>query len=117
MKQGRIQTASRSPFEEDGDVNPMDGLGNLADAMLVLAVGIMLALVMAWNVDIAMTSPENEESMGDTQVESSVSELEDANVLDDEEEISLSDGGLTEYGKVYIDENGNFYVEQTENNN
>lgn len=33
-------------------VNPMDGLQNLADAMLILAVGVMLALVIHWNIDI-----------------------------------------------------------------
>ena len=34
------------------DVNPMDGLSNLADVMLVMAVGIMLALVLHWNIDV-----------------------------------------------------------------
>ncbi|SHH97887.1 hypothetical protein SAMN02745823_01729 [Sporobacter termitidis DSM 10068] len=35
------------------DVNPLDGLANLADIMLVLACGLMLALIINWNVDIA----------------------------------------------------------------
>ena len=49
---------------EEAPVNPMDGLGNLADAMLVLAVGIMLALVLNWKLDLtAVTSaPEETES-------------------------------------------------------
>ena len=34
------------------DVNPMNYLSNLSDVMLILAVGIMLALVVHWNVDI-----------------------------------------------------------------
>ena len=34
------------------DVNPMGYLTNLADAMLVLAVGIMVALVLHWNVPL-----------------------------------------------------------------
>ena len=42
---------SRRRFS-DPVVNPMDGLQNLADAMLVLAVGIMLALVIHWNIDV-----------------------------------------------------------------
>ena len=41
---------------EDTAVNPMDGLGNLADAMLVLAVGIMLALVLNWKLDLTAVS-------------------------------------------------------------
>ena len=34
------------------DVNPMESTSNLSDAMLVLAVGMMLAVVINWNVDI-----------------------------------------------------------------
>ena len=41
---------------ESEDVNPMEGVANLADVMLVLAVGMMLALVVAWNVDIASSN-------------------------------------------------------------
>ena len=40
-----LRLRERRIREEDPGVNPMDGLGNLADAMLVLAVGIMLALI------------------------------------------------------------------------
>ena len=35
------------------DVNPMNYISNLSDAMLILAVGIMLALIVHWNVDIS----------------------------------------------------------------
>lgn len=48
LSQSRL---SRRRFS-DPVVNPMDGLQNLADAMLVLAVGVMLALVIHWNIDI-----------------------------------------------------------------
>jgi hypothetical protein len=41
---------------EDESLNPMDGVANLADVMLCLAVGIMLALVINWNIDV---SPSN----------------------------------------------------------
>lgn len=40
------------------DVNPMNYIGNLADAMLVLAVGIMVALVLHWNVDLEAKTKE-----------------------------------------------------------
>lgn len=36
---------------DDGGT-PMDGVSNMSDAMLVLAVGIMLALVINWKIDI-----------------------------------------------------------------
>lgn len=43
---------STNLFTEDAGVNPMDGVSNMSDAMLVLAVGIMLALVINWKIDI-----------------------------------------------------------------
>lgn len=49
-KQRRSQRGLRSSRGED--VNPMNYLTNLADAMLVLAVGIMVALVLHWNVQL-----------------------------------------------------------------
>jgi hypothetical protein len=38
------------------DVNPMEGLINLADVMLVLAAGLLLALIINWNIDIGETA-------------------------------------------------------------
>ncbi|MCD8208709.1 MAG: DUF2149 domain-containing protein [Bacteroidales bacterium] len=96
-------------FDQDEDVNPMGGLSNLADAMLVLAVGLMIALMAAWSVDIVNDSP-NETSVDAEEA----SELEDYENLyrniDQSEEVEQEDEGLTEYGTVYIDENGNLYV-------
>ncbi len=48
----RLSDRKLSSQGEEDSVNPMDGLANLADVMLILAVGIMLALVINWNVDI-----------------------------------------------------------------
>lgn len=39
-------------FGQEEGVNPMDGVSNMSDAMLVLAVGIMLALVINWKIDV-----------------------------------------------------------------
>ena len=46
---GRLSMRTRRAQE---DVNPMESTSNLSDAMLVLAVGMMLAVVINWNVDI-----------------------------------------------------------------
>lgn len=46
---GKLSKTAPLPQE---DINPMDGLANLADVMLVLACGLMLALIINWNVDI-----------------------------------------------------------------
>ena len=39
-------------INNDDSGNPMEGVSNMSDAMLVLAVGIMLALVINWKIDI-----------------------------------------------------------------
>jgi hypothetical protein len=35
----------------------MEGAANLADVMLVLAVGFLLALIMSWNTDWTLQAP------------------------------------------------------------
>jgi len=92
---GRLH-ASRGGVQED--VNPMAGLSNLADAMLVLAVGIMLALIMHWNVDV--TSVQD------------VKELNNAeNLNSDQVEEIENNKGLQEKGIVYQDsDTGKYYV-------
>ena len=39
-------------YDIDDSGSPMDNISNMSDAMLVLAVGIMLALVINWKIDI-----------------------------------------------------------------
>ncbi len=36
------------------EVNPLEGVVNIVDAMLVFACGLMLALAIHWNVDIGL---------------------------------------------------------------
>ena len=42
-------------FLEDEDLNPMEGAGNIADVMLVFATGLMMSLIIFWNVDLQAT--------------------------------------------------------------
>ena len=49
----------------DESVDPMNYVSNLSDAMLVLAVGMMLALIVHWNVDIS-TGGRSSENVGET---------------------------------------------------
>lgn len=105
----RFQKNSWSDFESGGDVNPMESVSNLADVMLVLAVGIMMALIIAWDVDVVNTSPD----MNSVSVEDTVElteEYENLGEGEEESEESLDEFGLTEYGKVYKDEDGNLYL-------
>ncbi len=50
---GSGRLSQGAPVPED--INPLDGMANLADIMLVFACGLMLALIINWNVDIGGT--------------------------------------------------------------
>ncbi len=49
---GGLRTRSRLRSTEDN--NPLEGAINIVDAMLVFACGLLLALVINWNVDLTM---------------------------------------------------------------
>ena len=51
--------------------DPMSGLSNLADCMLVLACGLMVALVVHWNLDVTPRYEVVEETGNLTTVEDS----------------------------------------------
>lgn len=104
MLSGRYRRRQESP-----EANPMDGVGNMADAMLVLAVGIMLALILNWNVDIskaagAYEAPETDEALTFTDEDLSQSESQTA-----------GEGDLKKLGAVYYDEeSGTYYIIEEE---
>lgn len=52
------------------DINPMDGVANLSDVMLVFACGLMLALITYWNVDVTGLKGGIDVSMGQEITES-----------------------------------------------
>ena len=87
---------------EDAVVNPMDGLGNLADAMLVLAVGIMLALVLNWKLDLTAVSAEPEAT--EAPIEISEDDMQSTS-----EELDAD--ALQKVGALYYDEaTGTYYA-------
>ena len=59
----------RRRFRETEDLNPMSYLSNLSDVMLILAVGIMLALVLHWNVNLEVEDPAAEETVEESGTE------------------------------------------------
>ncbi len=86
------------------DVNPMDSVSNLADAMLVLAVGIMLALIINWNVDITPTdsSDQTEESEKTQLGQDDMTETDDQ---------TLTQENMSKIGDIYYDEaTGTYYA-------
>ena len=83
------------------DVNPMNYLSNLSDAMLVLAVGIMLALVLHYNLDLTVESA-SENSSEDSVVTFTDDELEEQTQVPD---------NATQAGSVYYDsETDTYYI-------
>lgn len=96
---GRLRVA-RKPEE----FSPMEGVGNMADAMLVFACGILLALILSWNVNVSETG----------EITSSPSSMYEVNGVENAktEEIDASKN-LEEMGTVYKDpETGKYYLIQ-----
>lgn len=107
-------------------VDPMQFLSNLSDAMLVLAVGMMLALIVHWNVDISTSGGVMSDSGVSYAAEgeggSAVIDKDNA-VQFDEDQLAqmetelLEDGGegMEKLGEVYYDAaTGQYYIVEIE---
>lgn len=93
-----------SSLFNDEDVNPMESVANLVDAMLVLACGLMMSIIMFYNVDLAGKQKE-------IPVEETV-EVESDGIIDSEGNIS---SGFESKGMVYEDkETGKMYIISSE---
>ena len=96
------QRRRSSRVEED----PMAGTSNLVDAMLVIAVGFLVFVIISWNMQAivfneSMTPQEKQQVM---QTIKSVSEVNQGQELNETPDTSNSSGqGYTEMGKVYKD--------------
>lgn len=83
--------------------SPMEGVGNMADAMLVFACGILLALILSWNVNVSETGEITKNASNATYeidgLDGAVTQEIDAGTP------------LEEMGTVYMDpETGKYYV-------
>lgn len=98
-KKQRMHRSSR--IEED----PMAGTSNLVDAMLVIAVGFLIFIVMSWNMQgVVFSDMSPEEKQSTMQAIKQVSEVNQGEELNDTPDSSESSGqGYTEMGKVYKD--------------
>ena len=82
--------------EED----PMTGIANLVDAMLVIAVGFLVFVIISWNMQ-AMIDPDQsiQEAM-----QQQTTEVDQGQQLNETPDTSNSSGqGYIEMGKVYKD--------------
>ncbi len=101
----RLRSRSLSRRVEEPPVDPMSSIGNLADAMLVLAVGIMLALILNWNVDIS--TPQTQQPVDPVPFDQ-----DDLTEAPDDSQV-LEGGDLQEMGTVYYDAStGTYYIVQ-----
>ena len=83
--------------EED----PMAGTSNLVDAMLVIAVGFLVFVIISWNMQ-AMIDPS--QSVQEKMQQQQTSEVNQGQELNDTPDTTNSSGqGYTEMGKVYKD--------------
>lgn len=86
---------------KDEDFSPMEGVGNMADAMLVFACGILLALIISWDVDIS-----EQGEIHNTGTKYQVEGIDQATSTTIE-----SEDDLEEMGKVYRDpKTGKYFV-------
>ena len=84
------------------DFSPMEGVGNMADAMLVFACGLLLALIISWNVDVSETGEIKKQPNARYEVE---------NIGDVIEEDAAATEDLKDMGRVYQDpKTGKYYV-------
>ena len=84
--------------EED----PMAGTSNLVDAMLVIAVGFLVFVIISWNMQ-AMIDPEQNIQ---EQMQQQVTEVDQGQELNETpNSIKSSGSGNTEMGRVYKDSN------------
>ena len=102
MLGGTIRNRRRI-YDDEEEGNPMEGALNIVDAMLVFACGLMLSLIIFWNVDLQ--SSELVPAMDATEVQaSSASADEVAESIDTEAEYE-------KMGTVYVDPNtGKMYL-------
>ena len=108
MRGSRLGKRGKNSFFDEEEQNPMEGVANLVDAMLVLACGLMMAIISFYNVDINGTNTKAEELK-----QEQLQEVDDYGVIDEDVNVS---GGFESRGKVYEDKKtGKMYVITQEN--
>ncbi len=94
-----VRKPRRAMFSQ-AEEDPMAGTSNLVDAMLVIAVGFLIFLVISWNMQAIVTDSDKptQETM------QQATEVNEGQELNETPDTSNSSGkGYTEMGKVYKD--------------
>ena len=97
IRRSRRPLSSISEFDEE-DVNPNSYITNLADCMLVLAVGLMVALITSFGLDLTQAA---EPEIDTTGIEVELDQDNDGQI----------DEQFQQTGTLYYDaENGQYYL-------
>ena len=99
-----VRDKSKKRFAE-GEEDPMAGTSNLVDAMLVIAVGLLIFVVISWNMQSVVFQDSNQNPQQAINENSpDVTEVSEGQVLNETPDTSDSSGqGYMEMGKVYKD--------------
>ena len=98
-----VREKSKKRFSE-GEEDPMAGTSNLVDVMLFIAVGLLIFVVISWNMQSVVFSENQNQQQAIDQSSPSVTEVSEGQTLNDTPESSDSSGqGYMEMGKVYKD--------------
>ena len=100
-----VRRKQRRRRASDDDIDPMAGTTNLVDAMLVLALGFLIFVVISWNMQSVIFSDlSQDQKQAVMESMKQVSEVTQGQELNDTPDTSQSSGqGFTELGKVYKD--------------
>jgi hypothetical protein len=85
--------------------DPMAGSANLVDAMLVLAVGFLIFLVMSWNMqNVVFADMSQEDRQKTMEAMKQVAEIQQGSELNDTPQSESGSGqGYAKKGTVYQD--------------
>ena len=100
-----VRRKQRRRRASDDDIDPMAGTTNLVDAMLVLALGFLIFVVISWNMQsVIFSDMSQDQKKAVMESMKQVSEVTQGQELNDTPDTSQSSGqGFTELGKVYKD--------------
>ena len=99
-----VRRKCKKRFSE-GEEDPMAGTSNLVDAMLVIAVGFLIFVVISWNMQsVIFQDTSQDQSQAVQKSPTNVTEVTEGQQLNETPESSESSGeGYMEMGKVYKD--------------
>ena len=93
---------ANSVYGPEEDLDPMSGVANIVDAILVFACGLILALIVHWNVDISA-------NMDQVTPTGEMEQVQDAQEAVESKENGGK--GYEELGRAYRDpETGQYYI-------